>query len=112
MFILSQLAGSSSRVILFPDQANLFINNQKSYGFLSENAAFAEHLAREGITFIGPPATAIISVVSKRKMSDGNLEVVCKTYFLFYFSESKTIMSGWFCLNSLLFVFDTLVFFL
>jgi propionyl-CoA carboxylase alpha subunit len=29
------------------------------YGFLSENAAFAEALAAEGITFIGPPAQAI-----------------------------------------------------
>ena len=36
------------------------------YGFLSENANFAEQLAKEGITFIGPPASAIISMGSKR----------------------------------------------
>lgn len=44
------------------------------YGFLSENAIFAEKLASEGITFIGPPASAIISMGSK--------------------SESKNIMTG------------------
>ncbi|KAJ3563579.1 hypothetical protein NP233_g8852 [Leucocoprinus birnbaumii] len=44
------------------------------YGFLSENAKFAERLAEEGIVFIGPPANAIISMGSK--------------------SESKNIMSG------------------
>ncbi|KAJ8508464.1 hypothetical protein ONZ45_g9273 [Pleurotus djamor] len=44
------------------------------YGFLSENAVFAEKLAKEGITFIGPPASAIISMGSK--------------------SESKNIMSA------------------
>ncbi|KAH9159765.1 hypothetical protein EDB89DRAFT_2083090 [Lactarius sanguifluus] len=44
------------------------------YGFLSENANFAEQLANEGITFIGPPASAIISMGSK--------------------SESKTIMTN------------------
>ncbi|KAI0066706.1 hypothetical protein BV25DRAFT_1849352 [Artomyces pyxidatus] len=43
------------------------------YGFLSENAKFAEQLAKEGIVFIGPPASAIVSMGSK--------------------SESKTIMS-------------------
>lgn len=36
------------------------------YGFLSENAGFAEQLAREGIVFIGPPASAIVSMGSKR----------------------------------------------
>ncbi|SEK85924.1 acetyl-CoA carboxylase biotin carboxylase subunit [Xaviernesmea oryzae] len=35
------------------------------YGFLSENAAFAETLAREGIAFIGPPASAIASMGDK-----------------------------------------------
>ncbi len=35
------------------------------YGFLSENAAFATALAAEGITFIGPPATAIATMGDK-----------------------------------------------
>ncbi|KAF7974913.1 hypothetical protein HWV62_11079 [Athelia sp. TMB] len=35
------------------------------YGFLSENAKFAEQLASEGITFIGPPSSAIVSMGSK-----------------------------------------------
>ncbi|THH32410.1 hypothetical protein EUX98_g1756 [Antrodiella citrinella] len=44
------------------------------YGFLSENALFADNLSKEGIVFIGPPASAIISMGSK--------------------SESKSIMSA------------------
>ncbi|KAH9988211.1 carbamoyl-phosphate synthase L chain, ATP binding domain-containing protein [Russula vinacea] len=44
------------------------------YGFLSENANFADQLDKEGITFIGPPASAITSMGSK--------------------SESKTIMTN------------------
>ncbi|KAL1669572.1 carbamoyl-phosphate synthase L chain, ATP binding domain-containing protein [Schizophyllum commune] len=44
------------------------------YGFLSENAQFAEALENEGIVFIGPPASAIVSMGSK--------------------SESKNIMSA------------------
>ncbi|KAF5385379.1 hypothetical protein D9615_001070 [Tricholomella constricta] len=44
------------------------------YGFLSENATFSEKLAQEGIVFIGPPASAIVSMGSK--------------------SESKNIMSA------------------
>jgi len=35
------------------------------YGFLSENSAFAEALAGEGITFIGPPAHAIKAMGDK-----------------------------------------------
>ncbi|KAH7916379.1 carbamoyl-phosphate synthase L chain, ATP binding domain-containing protein [Hygrophoropsis aurantiaca] len=35
------------------------------YGFLSENAKFAARLAEEGIVFIGPPSSAIISMGSK-----------------------------------------------
>lgn len=38
------------------------------YGFLSENAKFAERLAEEGIVFIGPPSSAIISMGSKRSV--------------------------------------------
>lgn len=36
------------------------------YGFLSENAGFAEKLAEAGITFIGPPPQAIRDMGSKR----------------------------------------------
>ena len=35
------------------------------YGFLSENAEFAEACAAAGITFIGPPASAIRAIGSK-----------------------------------------------
>jgi 3-methylcrotonyl-CoA carboxylase alpha subunit len=35
------------------------------YGFLSENAIFSELLAENGITFIGPPAKAIVDMGSK-----------------------------------------------
>lgn len=37
------------------------------YGFLSENAVFSEQLAQAGIVFIGPPASAIVSMGSKSK---------------------------------------------
>ena len=35
------------------------------YGFLSENAEFADKLAAEGITFIGPPNKAIVAMGDK-----------------------------------------------
>ncbi|RKP03357.1 hypothetical protein CXG81DRAFT_9628, partial [Caulochytrium protostelioides] len=35
------------------------------YGFLSENAGFAERVAQAGLTFIGPPAQAIVDMGSK-----------------------------------------------
>ncbi|CAG8560352.1 3132_t:CDS:10 [Diversispora eburnea] len=40
------------------------------YGFLSENAKFAKRLAEEKIIFIGPPASAIISMGSKSESKD------------------------------------------
>ncbi|OBZ66036.1 Methylcrotonoyl-CoA carboxylase subunit alpha, mitochondrial [Grifola frondosa] len=50
------------------------------YGFLSENPRFAERLAQEGIVFIGPPASAIVSMGSKSEskniMSAANVPVV------------------------------------
>lgn len=40
------------------------------YGFLSENAAFADELAKQGIEFIGPPSDAIIAMGSKSKSKE------------------------------------------
>lgn len=40
------------------------------YGFLSENASFAQSLQDANITFIGPPASAIISMGSKSESKD------------------------------------------
>ena len=39
------------------------------YGFLSEQAGFAELCEREGVEFIGPPASAIAAMGSKRYSS-------------------------------------------
>jgi 3-methylcrotonyl-CoA carboxylase alpha subunit len=38
------------------------------YGFLSENANFADVVAKAGLEFIGPPSKAIIDMGSKRYM--------------------------------------------
>ncbi len=47
------------------------------YGFLSENAEFAEACQAAGIAFIGPPASAIVAMGSKseakRIMSEANV---------------------------------------
>ncbi|KAG8769461.1 hypothetical protein FRC16_006700, partial [Serendipita sp. 398] len=40
------------------------------YGFLSENAKFATALEEAGITFIGPPVSAITSMASKSESKD------------------------------------------
>lgn len=50
------------------------------YGFLSENADFAELIAKNGLVFIGPPASAIIDMgsksASKEIMSKAGVPVV------------------------------------
>jgi acetyl-CoA/propionyl-CoA carboxylase biotin carboxyl carrier protein len=50
------------------------------YGFLAENAAFARRLQEAGVTFIGPPASAIDAMGSKTKarelMQDAGVPIV------------------------------------
>ena len=50
------------------------------YGFLSENAEFSERLLQEGITFIGPSASAILSmgdkITSKKLSSEAGVNIV------------------------------------
>ena len=40
------------------------------YGFLSENADFARRCGEEGVTFIGPPASAIVDMGDKARSKD------------------------------------------
>ncbi|POR38615.1 Methylcrotonoyl-CoA carboxylase subunit alpha, mitochondrial [Tolypocladium paradoxum] len=40
------------------------------YGFLSENAQFAERCEREGIVFVGPPATAMADMGNKARSKE------------------------------------------
>ncbi|XP_068209370.1 methylcrotonoyl-CoA carboxylase subunit alpha, mitochondrial-like [Palaemon carinicauda] len=50
------------------------------YGFLSENVEFAEVCAKEGIIFVGPPASAIrdmgIKSTSKKIMSEAGVPII------------------------------------
>ena len=50
------------------------------YGFLSENAAFAEALEKEGVTFIGPPVGAIQAmgdkITSKKLAAEAGVSTV------------------------------------
>lgn len=64
-----------------------------SYGFLSENAVFADKLAQENIVFIGPPASAIISMGSKRSVNKYSSEFGGLSHIGLN-SESKNIMLG------------------
>lgn len=58
---------------------------------MSENAKFAEQLAQEGIVFIGPPSSAIVSMGSKRYA----MNVASQTVLInLNSSESKNIMLG------------------
>lgn len=65
------------------------------YGFLSENAGFAERLAAEGIVFIGPPANAIVSMGSKRYVT---LFGICK---IFNITSANPRPSCPVCLNNI-----------
>ena len=50
------------------------------YGFLSENAAFAEALEKEGVAFVGPPVNAIHAmgdkITSKKLAAEANVNTV------------------------------------
>lgn len=66
---LFSTAGRPSWVRRRPARAGVCLTDRMCrYGFLSENAKFAERLAEEGIVFIGPPSSAIVSMGSKRSV--------------------------------------------
>jgi 3-methylcrotonyl-CoA carboxylase alpha subunit len=50
------------------------------FGFLSENASFAQECEKNGVIFVGPPSSAIISMGSKSEskkiMTSANVPVV------------------------------------
>ena len=57
------LAGTASRVTAALSTVQ---GIHPGYGFLSENASFANMCAERDVIFIGPPASAIHSMGSKR----------------------------------------------
>ncbi len=78
-----------------PDPASSYLNMEKiiaaartsaceaihpGYGFLSENPAFAQRVASEGLVFIGPPAQVMADLGDKTKareiMSGGGVPVI------------------------------------
>lgn len=66
---LPDLLGCPPWVRWRPSRSGVTLTERiRRYGFLSENAKFAERLAEEGIAFIGPPSSAIISMGSKRSV--------------------------------------------
>jgi 3-methylcrotonyl-CoA carboxylase alpha subunit len=88
-FISYWLLGCTPRV--FPhSRMSIAVNPFVRYGFLSENASFAEKLTDAGIVFIGPPASAIANMGSKRYY----LHLYQSIWLFPSRSESKNIMSG------------------